>query len=88
MFRCAISTADNPYNPFEDFESWYRFDTDHGYNSCGMLARFQQTSDQFTDAENAYEIERAIDTIIKNDPLNRYIKIKENISDPNENSDA
>ena len=79
MVNCAITTADNSYDPIDQFDEWYRFDTDHGYDSCGMLASFQYTSDQFTDAENAYEIERAIDYIIENDPLNRYKKIKRDI---------
>ena len=62
--RCAITTFDNPYDPFDEFDDWYRFDMDRGYNSCGVLARFLYTSDQFTDEENAYETERAIDYII------------------------
>lgn len=81
MISCALTTADNPYAPFDNFSEWYRFDTDKGYNSCGILARFQQTSDQFTDQENAYEIERAIDTIISNDPLNRWRKVKRNLEE-------
>lgn len=76
MTHCALTTVDNPYDPFDQFDDWYRFDTDKGYNTCGILARFQYTSDQFTDEENAYEIERAIDTIIANDPLNRWKKVK------------
>ena len=76
MTHCALTTVDNPYDPFDQFDDWYRFDTDKGYNTCGILARFQYTSDQFTDEENAYEIERAIDTIIVNDPLNRWKKVK------------
>lgn len=51
--RCAITTFDNPYDPFDEFDDWYRFDMDRGYNSCGVLARFLYTSDQFTDEENA-----------------------------------
>ena len=81
MISCALTTADNPYDPFDNFSEWYRFDTDKGYNSCGILARFQQTSDQFTDQENAYEIECAIDTIISNDPLNRWRKVKRNLEE-------
>ena len=76
MTHCALTTVDNPYDPFDQFDDWYRFDTDKGYNTCGILARFQYTSDQFTDEENAYEIERAIDAIIANDPLNRWKKVK------------
>ena len=46
MVRCAITTVDNPFDPFDEFDAWFRFDTDHGYNSCGVLARFIYTSDQ------------------------------------------
>jgi hypothetical protein len=54
---------------------------DHGYNSSGLLMRLAQTSSQFTDNENAYEIEKAIDQIIAADPLNIYKKLKIEIKD-------
>lgn len=83
--RCAITTFDNPYDPFDEFDDWYRFDMmDRGYNSCGVLARFLYTSDQFTDEENAYETERAIDYIIAHDPLNRFKKVKRSLDLPDE----
>ena len=72
----AISTIDNPYDPFDDFDSWYRFDMDKGYNSCAYLDRIAKTSDQFTDEENMREIERAIDSIVALDAFNIYTKIK------------
>lgn len=81
MTRCFITTVDNPYDPCDQFDQWYRFDCDHGYNSCGLLARLAYTSSQLTDNENAYEIELAIDQIIKADPLNLHRKIKKTIPD-------
>lgn len=81
MVRCFLTTVDNPYSPYNQFEDWYRFDTDKGYNSSGLLMRMAYTSDQLTDAENAYEIEQAIDQIVGNDPLNIYKKLKINIED-------
>ena len=60
MVRCFLTTFDNPYNPYDQFEQWYQYDMDHGYNSSGLLMRLAQTSSQFTDNENAYEIEKAI----------------------------
>lgn len=81
MIRCFLTTTDNPYNPYSQFEDWYRFDMDKGYNSCGLLMRLAYTYDQLTDAENAYEIERVIDEIIAYDPLNIYKKLKMEVED-------
>ena len=75
MAKCALTTIDNPYDPFEQFDSWYSYDMDKGYNSCAYLARIARTSDQLTDEENEREIERAIDEIIKYDFMNIYKKV-------------
>lgn len=74
--KAMLTTVDNPFDPFDDFSSWYMFDVESGYNSCAYLARIAKTSDQFTDSENDEEIERAIDEIIKYDFRNIYIKVK------------
>ena len=71
-----LSTVDNPYDPFDNFSSWYMYDVESGYNSCAYLARIAKTSDQFTDTENDEEIERAIDEIIQYDFRNIYVKVK------------
>lgn len=75
--RCALTTFDNPYNPFTQFDSWFLFDVEKGYNSCAYLARIAKTSEQLTDEENDEEIENAIDEIIKYDFMNVYKKVKE-----------
>ena len=77
MSKCALTTFDNPYDYFDQFHDWYRFDCDKGYNSCCYLDRIAATSDQLTDEENDSEIERAIDEIIKNDFRNIYKKVKQ-----------
>ena len=81
MVRCFLTTFDNPYSPYEQFEEWYRYDTDQGYNSSGLLMRLAETSSQFTDNENAYEIEKAIDRIVAADPQNIYKKLKIEVKD-------
>lgn len=76
MQSCAITTIDNPYDPFTQFEEWFVYDVVNGYNSCGYLARIARTSNQFTDEENAREVERAIDEIIRYDFTGLYKKVK------------
>ena len=76
MRTAMLTTDDNPFDPFNDFNNWFMFDVSKGYNSCAYLSRIAKTSEQFTDEENYSEIERAIDEIIKYDFLNIYKKVK------------
>lgn len=74
--ECRLTTIDNPYDPFEQFDSWFLYDTEKGYNTCGYLARIAKTSSDYSDEENNEIIEDAIDEIIKYDFLNIYKKVK------------
>ena len=74
----AITTNDNPFNPFEQFTSWFLFDEEKGYHTCAYLGRITRTSSQLTDKENDEEVERAIDEIIKYDFQHIYKKVKRN----------
>ena len=76
--RCALTTFDNPYNPFTQFNEWFLFDVTKGYNSCEYLGRIARTSEQLSQEENDLETERAIDEIIKLDFMNQYKKVYEN----------
>ena len=72
---CMLTTIDNPFDPFEQFTSWYQFDNDKGYNSCGRLMRIAKVTDDMTQEEYDAEIERAIDEIIFYDFMNIYKKV-------------
>ena len=72
----ALTTFDNPFDPFTQFSEWFVWDVTKGYNSCGYLARIARTSSQLTDEENNSEIERAIDEIISLDFANIYRKVR------------
>ena len=73
--KCMLTTIDNPFNPFEDFSSWFMFDIEKGYNTCGRLMRIANIPDDFTEQEEDEEIERAIDILIKYDVLDIYKKV-------------
>ena len=70
-----LTTFDNPFNPFEDFDSWFDFDIEKGYFSCNRLMRIANIADDMSEAEIDDEIERAIDEIIINDITNTYKKV-------------
>ena len=74
--NCMLTTFDNPFDPFEQFTSWFMFDVEKGYNSCAYLARIAKLTDDMTDQEVSDEIERAIDEIIQYDFANIYKKVK------------
>ena len=72
---CMLTTFDNPYNPFDQFTLWLMFDKEKGYNSCELLARIVDLSDDLSEKEIDEATERAIDEIIKYDPFNIYMKV-------------
>lgn len=72
---CMLTTFDNPYNPFDQFTLWLMFDKEKGYNSCELLARIVDLSDELSEKEVDEATERAIDEIIKYDPFNIYMKV-------------
>lgn len=73
--RVNITTVDNPFDPFDDFINWHLFDTEKGYYTSSKLARLSNTTDSMTDIEESEEIERAIDELVRIDPLDIYIKV-------------
>ena len=74
--QVRLTTFDNPFDPFEEFTSWFLFDVEKGYNTCGKLARIVQSADDLTEKEDDAETERAIDEIIEYDFMNIYKKVR------------
>ena len=73
--ECAVTTFDNPYDPFEQFALWDLYDKEHGYNSNQKVARLLEDSDDMTENERLQAYERAIDLLIEIDFTNTYQKI-------------
>lgn len=78
--RFAITTIDNPFDPFDDFINWFVFDTIvKKYNTCGRLARLCPDFEQLSEQESLKLLEEAIDFMVLNDPLQLYVKVEEGI---------
>ena len=84
FYQVAITTIDNPFDPFDQFDDWFLYDSMKGYNTCNYLARIVKENESFTEHEKTLEKERAIDEIIRVNPLNIYKKVKRVVESPYE----
>lgn len=70
-----LTTVDNPYNPFTQFDEWIRFDESSGYFTTNYLARLTLSSGDLSDADQSSAIEHAIDEIVNENINGMYRKI-------------
>lgn len=81
MAHAMLTTTDNPFNPFTQFDDWYAFDEAMGYHSCAYLARIAKTSDELSQQDEENAIESAIDEIVSLNVLGIYKKVLKDNSD-------
>ena len=60
-----VTTTDNPFNPFTEWDEWYFYDLSKGYSTCERLDRLSNTSSQLSDELNNEELEQAIDQLVE-----------------------
>lgn len=82
----AITTADNPYDPIDDWDNWYAYDQLMGYGTCEYLARVAKTSSNLPVPAYLQAIEDGIDDIIASNPetvldsngneVKKYVKVE------------
>lgn len=70
-----LTTIDNPFDPFNQFDEWLAYDTDKGHHTCAYLARITRSSDQLSDNDEVLAIEEAIDEIVKMNVIGLYRKV-------------
>lgn len=77
-----ITTEDNPFDPFTQWDDWYRYDLSQGYQTCERLARIANISLNLPEELNDADIESAVDQMIfegafaKDGTFVNYIKVK------------
>lgn len=68
MARTLITTTDNKFNPFTQFDRWRTYDEiECGYHSLSYLARIAATSPDLSPTEMDQAIEDACDEICEMD---------------------
>lgn len=82
MSNVMLTTIDNPFSPFTQWDEWVRYDEDKKYFTCAYLARIAKTSDELTDSDYEQAIENAINEIVSLNINGLYAKIYENDASP------
>jgi hypothetical protein len=70
-----LTTVDNPYDPFTEWDDWFAYDYRLGYHTPGLLARIAIVSDEMSDADLAMTIEAAIDEIVSENVFGVHKKV-------------
>lgn len=68
-----LSTPDNPYNPFKDFDNWYACDEARGHHTCSYIDRLAFDSSAFSDDMMQVAINDAIERIYMANPKGMYV---------------
>lgn len=84
MVNTFVTTMDNPYDYFTEFDEWYAYDISHGYdiigkpyNTLNYVARVADVNDSMTDEEYSMAVNDAVDEICRFNLTGNYRKIYE-----------
>lgn len=77
-----LTTIDNPYDPFTQWDEWLSFDIHAGHKTCEYLDRVCITSESLSDPVIEEDIHNAMKTIVNEDPIGIYIMVKPNMIKP------
>lgn len=75
MRATYVTTLDNPFNYFTQFDDWYAFDTSKGYNTCAYVDRVAETWPSMSEGEEKEAINEAVEAILKINITGNYIKV-------------
>ena len=78
MADVMLTTIDNPYDPVTQFDRWYVFDCQSGYDTCAILARISRNSDELSEADQEIAIEEAINEMLFFNVSGKHKKVYRN----------
>lgn len=71
-----LTTVDNPYDPFTQWDEWFAWDSTAGYNTPGLLARIAQVGSDLSEADQHLAVQDAIDEIVNENVLGVLRKVQ------------
>lgn len=79
MIKKYLTTVDNPYDPKDDFYSWYDFDMQNGYDTCGKMDRLLKLENDMSENEEIIENNRVVDRLFELDFTDTFRIIEKEI---------
>ena len=71
-----LTTVDNPFDPFTQWDEWFAWDQNAGYHTPGLLARIAKLSYELSEADQHLAVQQAIDEIVYENVLGVHKKVK------------
>lgn len=63
-----LTTVDNPYDPFTEWDKWFEFDRSKGYDTPGLLDRIAISSHELSQTDEELSIHLGMLRIIQLNP--------------------
>lgn len=67
-----LTTIDNPFNPFTDYDEWLNYDLQMGYYTNAYVDRIANVSDELSDSDYDSVVEEAMKEICELNVLGIY----------------
>lgn len=71
-----LTTYDNPFDPFTQWDEWYAWDMRNGYHTPGLLARVSHAPTDLSDADEFFALQHAVDEIARENVSGMHRKVK------------
>ncbi len=65
MIKLMLTTVDNKFDPFTQFDDWWGYDRAKGYNTMEVLGSEAHTSSEMSDLDYVEEVNRAVEEIAR-----------------------
>jgi hypothetical protein len=73
-----LTTFDNPFDPFTQWDEWYAWDQNAGYHTPGLLDRISRVADDLSEADQYLAVQWAIDEIVRENVSGMHRKVQRN----------
>ncbi len=75
MREYMVTTVDNPFNPFTEWDEWFAYDRSLGHHTPSLLARVGKVSSELSEIDQVLAINDAVEEIVELNTSGLYRKV-------------